>query len=286
MLISIITINYNNKSGLEKTIKSVISQSYKNIQYIVIDGGSVDGSIEVINNYKNKIEYSVSEPDNGIYHAMNKGLDRATGDYLLFLNSGDCLTSVNIIAEIADKLNTNEDIIFGLTKSVPSCTINYTDVHLPFTLIDFYKYSPVPHPASFIKREIMERFRYDESLRIVSDWKFFMQAIIFNGCSYKKIETVITDFEEGGLSHVSNEEGEKERIKVLKELLPKYIYDDYFKFSYGDYDYNSKYDMFFLKIKNYRYGKLIYSMSVLFIRLVAVIRPYLRFSRNYPLRLK
>ena len=92
--ISIITINYNNKSGLEKTIESVLQQTYDNIEYLVIDGNSTDGSKDVIKKYKHRISYWVSEPDSGIYNAMNKGGTKATGDYLLFLNSGDVLLTI------------------------------------------------------------------------------------------------------------------------------------------------------------------------------------------------
>lgn len=286
MLISIITINYNKREGLEKTIKSVKSQTYPNIQYIVIDGASIDGSVDVIRDYSEYIHYWVSEPDNGIYHAMNKGIEKAKGDYLLFLNSGDSLTSNTIIKDIIEDLKSGEDIIFGLLKSVPSGIINYTDVKLPFTLLDFYKYSPVPHPASFIRNKIIKELRYDESLKISSDWKFFLEAIVFKGCTCKKINKVVTDFEEYGVSCINDEIGEKERIKVLKNLLPKCIYDDYFKFSYGSYNNDDEYDMFFLKIKKFRYGKLAYSFAVIFIRLVSLIKPYLRFSRNFPIILK
>lgn len=286
MLISIITINFNKREGLEKTIKSVKSQTYLNIQYIVIDGASTDGSVDVIKNNSEYIDYWISERDKGIYHAMNKGIEKAKGDYLLFLNSGDCLTSDTIIKDIIEDLKSGEDIIFGLLKSVPSGIINYADVKLPFTLLDFYKYSPVPHPASFIRNKIIKELRYDESLKISSDWKFFLLAIVFKGCTCKKLNKVVTDFEEDGISSTNDEVGEKERIKVLKDLLPKCIYDDYFKFAYGNYNNDDEYDMFFLKIKNYRYGKLIYSLSVLFVRLVSLIKPYLRFSRNFPIILK
>ena len=91
LLISIITINYNNKSGLSRTIESVINQTYSNIQYIIIDGASTDGSKKIIKKYEHHISYWISEPDSGIYNAMNKGVDKAVGDYLLFLNSGDYL---------------------------------------------------------------------------------------------------------------------------------------------------------------------------------------------------
>ena len=89
MRLSIITINYNNREGLRKTIESVVNQTYRNFEYIIIDGGSTDGSVEVVKEYADRISYWVSEPDNGIYNAMNKGVLAANGKYIQFLNSGD-----------------------------------------------------------------------------------------------------------------------------------------------------------------------------------------------------
>ena len=112
MKLSIITINYNNRDGLQKTIESVVSQSFKDFEWIVIDGGSNDGSRELIERYAESISYWVSEPDKGIYNAMNKGIKASNGDYLLFLNSGDSLCDEYVIADF-QKLSFTEDIISG-----------------------------------------------------------------------------------------------------------------------------------------------------------------------------
>ena len=110
MRYTIITINYNNKEGLERTIKSTAKQTFKNFEYIVIDGGSTDGSVEVIKQYASEIDFWVSEKDNGIYHAMNKGVSHAHGDYLLFMNSGDTFHSPDVLNSVAEY---QEDIICG-----------------------------------------------------------------------------------------------------------------------------------------------------------------------------
>ena len=112
MKYSIITVNYNNKNGLEMTIKSVLGQTCKDFEYIIIDGGSTDGSVEVIKKYASRIDYWVSEPDKGVYNAMNKGIRKATGDYLNFMNSGDAYHSTSAL-EIIAGLHSDDDIIIG-----------------------------------------------------------------------------------------------------------------------------------------------------------------------------
>lgn len=279
--VSIITINFNNKDGLDKTINSVISQSYKNIQYIVIDGASTDGSIEVIKNNDSYIDYWISEPDSGIYQAMNKGVDKAVGDYLLFLNSGDFLHEQTIIEKIIHYLG-NHDIVIGKAQCFPSGFIGWQDIILPFTLLDFYKGGPIPHPATFIKKEVFKLYRYDEKLKIVSDWKFFLQAIIFSNCSCILIDEVISWFEEGGVSSNSSL-CEDERQQVLKELIPEKVRLDYLRFLNGSEYSESSYDTFFLTLRKYKYSHIVYIVSVLLIRLISIFKKSARFSRKYPL---
>lgn len=287
LLISIITINYNNQKGLEKTIQSVVSQTYKKIQYIVIDGGSSDGSEEIIKKYSDNISYWVSEPDNGIYHAMNKGVDKAIGDYLLFLNSGDCLHDEVSIEECLKFFSSGEDLIIGQVYITPSGIIGWKDLKAPITMYDFYEWGPVPHQACFIKRVLFENMRYDESLKIVSDWKFFMQAIVFKECSYKIIKYIVSDFEEGGIS--SNKYAcDLEREYVLKQLLPKSILTDYIRFSRGqNYMEESNYDSFFYELKKYNYKccRIIYFISVVLVKLISMSKKSLRFSLKYPNKL-
>lgn len=284
MKISIITINYNNRDGLARTLSSVASQTYKNIQYIVIDGGSTDGSTEVIKTYQEHIDYWVSEPDKGIYNAMNKGVDKAIGDYLLFLNSGDYLISSSIIDDISHDLESYEDIIFGLLKTDPSGIVGYADIHLPLTLLDFFKGNPIPHPAAFIKRELFQRMNYDESLKIVADWSFFLQAVIFMRCSCKKIEKIITIFEDNGISGRNVTLCNEERFKVLKKLLPDTIFADYFKFISGMNYTGNNYELFFAQLKPYKYSKLIYLVSVLIVRFISIFKTSAFFSRKFPLK--
>ena len=112
MKFSIITINYNNVEGLRNTIKSVVNQTYTDYEFIIIDGGSTDGSVEVIKEYANIITYWVSEPDKGIYNAMNKGIEVANGEYLNFMNSGDCFYNNDVLQKVAD-YHLEKDMIVG-----------------------------------------------------------------------------------------------------------------------------------------------------------------------------
>ena len=111
--ISVVTINYNDKNGLNKTILSVLQQSTNNFEYIIIDGGSTDGSARLLEDYKDQISFSVTENDNGIYHAMNKGIRAATGEFIIFMNSGDVFYDETIIEKILVKLKDGDEIIYG-----------------------------------------------------------------------------------------------------------------------------------------------------------------------------
>ena len=281
MKISIITINFNDRKGLCNTIESVLSQSYCNIEYIVIDGGSTDGSAELIKNKQERIAFWISEPDTGIYNAMNKGIAHATGDYCLFLNSGDCLHSNDTITEFVSKLN-GEDMIMGKIQCVPSGKIAYEDVSYPYTMMDFFEGCPVPHPACLIRRNLFDEQLYDEKLKIVSDWKFFMSMIIFKNHSYNIVDVVVTDFLEQGVS--SNRElCEKERHSTLKEILPKAIYADYESFATGCSRRIEYYDTFFRDLKKYnkRLARLIYKLAFHVVSFLSKSKISLRFVQDY-----
>jgi glycosyltransferase involved in cell wall biosynthesis len=169
LVLSIITINLNNQTGLQKTIESVINQTFKNLEFIVIDGGSTDGSIEVIKLYQDKITYWISEHDEGIYNAMNKGIKIAKGRYCLFLNSGDFFISHDVI-KLADPFSFTVPIVYGDGKVQQKKLI--TQNNLPDTLsLDYFFNISLFHPSTFIKRELFEIYGlYNENNKIVSDW--------------------------------------------------------------------------------------------------------------------
>ena len=282
MRVSIITINYNNSSGLEKTIQSVLAQTvYDNIEYIVIDGASTDGSVDVIHKYENRLSLAVSEPDKGIYDAMNKGVTKATGDYCLFLNSGDTLFDELVVETCLPTLG-DEDLIMGRIQMNPSGFIAYNDISLPFTMMDFYLSCPIPHPACFIRRELFDICLYDDSLRIAADCKLFMQMVVFNGKTCKLLKTIISTFEEGGIS-VNKYECDKERKKVLDDMVPQVYLVDYEKFEKGEKYTSSPYNDFFFDLMKYnpRCARILFSFTVRIVKFLSKFAISLRFVEKY-----
>jgi glycosyltransferase involved in cell wall biosynthesis len=233
VLISIITINYNNHLGLECTVESVQNQTYTNFEHIIIDGGSADGSKEYLESQNDKINYWISEPDNGIYNAMNKGIKVAKGEYLFFLNSGDDFVNSKALQSIAQSLS-GEDIIYFNINQVS----NFRKVkvkQVPSELSFSYLYHDLPpHQSTFIKKKLFNDYgNYDESLKIVADWKFLILALLKYNATYKHIDKVFTNFYLGGVS--SNSESFKlmqaEREIVLNKEFPILLNDLKYKYT-------------------------------------------------------
>lgn len=224
MKLSIITINFNDAQGLEKTIQSVINQTYKNFEYIVIDGASTDGSVDVIKKYSDRLTQWVSEPDTGIYNAMNKGTRMASGEYCLYLNSGDFLAS-NDVLEKAFSNNFTEDIV--------SCTcFSFDEKHewlkTPPTNVSLFTFigGSLPHPTTFIKRELINRLGgYREEYRIMSDWCFFLDAMITHNCSYRTLDIILSKFNCFGISTTSAYTETAKTEIYLKERFPRVLED-------------------------------------------------------------
>lgn len=225
MLFSIITINYNNQKGLRHTIDSVVSQTCHDYEYIIIDGGSTDESVDVIKENQDKITYWVSEKDKGIYHAMNKGIAKAHGNYCIFMNSGDEFFTSKVLEIVSTHLH-GEDIVVGKVVSMRDNSIIFNPPDREISL--YYLYSgTIPHQSSFIRLELQKKYLYDESLKIVSDWKFFLQSVIIYNCSIKYIEEIISKFDLDGISTSNPEAMWKEKESVLKELFPARLLADY-----------------------------------------------------------
>lgn len=221
MKLSIITVNYNDAEGLERTITSVISQTFTDFEFLVIDGGSTDASVDIIKKYEDKIDYWVSERDGGIYSGMNKGLRQAKGEYVNFMNGGDCFHSPDVLDKIF-ALNTDADIITGTHSENGLRNVGKGGV----TMLDLYKWA-IDHQASFIRRELALQHPYDEKYRIVSDWKFFIEALILDNCSFCFTDTIVVDVDMKGISNTNFELDKQEREEVLKELFPDRVLKDY-----------------------------------------------------------
>lgn len=217
MKLSIITINYNNSEGLERTINSIINQSFSDFEYLVIDGGSTDGSVDVISKYSENIDYWISESDSGVYNAMNKGIKRSLGEYVLFINSGDALYEECTLSKVF-AFNLKQDLVYGdLHRIFPN---GYTDiVRMPtHVTVQHIMRSVLTHPTTFIKKCLFDKYGlYREDLKIVSDWAFFLKLIAFTNTSQIHVPLVISSFEMNGMSSNNDELVQLERFQVINE---------------------------------------------------------------------
>lgn len=245
-ILSIITINYNNKAGLEKTVMSVISQSDKSFEFIVVDGGSTDGSLDIIEKHKPAITYSVSEKDNGIYNAQNKGIGKAKGDYCLFLNSGDIFANENVFKNIKQHL-VGTDIVYGDLITIDA---EGKKEHLKSPEkadAPHFMVSTLWHPTAFIKRSIFEKYGfYNEILKITGDYEFFIRAVLKNNVSTKHVSIPISIFDLGG---ISNSEANNELHTIERRKSWQLNYTD------AEIEAFEKYTQF-VRSREYKVGQL------------------------------
>lgn len=226
--LSIITINKNNAQGLDRTLKSVWEeQTFKDFEHIVIDGASSDKSVNIIKKYEQKLAYWISEPDKGIYNAMNKGITKSKGDYLLFLNSGDWLEN-NILAHVFEE-DFSEDIIYAdlyYYRSVNDIELSTYPNKLTFSFILSHS---LGHPSTFIKRELFQDMLYEEKYRIISDWTFFVKQILLLNRTTKHLNFATTYFNVYGISSDPNNKSLiiQEQADFFKNNLPYLISEFY-----------------------------------------------------------
>lgn len=250
MKLSIVTINYNNAEGLRKTLSSVAAQTYHDIEHIIVDGGSTDDSVDVIKEYARGVEETrelvnegirviwSSERDKGIYNAMNKGIRKATGDYIQILNSGDLLAAPDVTERMVLKLDElmkervnggSVTILYGnMVKKdyTTGKTLGKSGV-VEYSLRNYYS-STMNHDCCYIRRDMFDKYGlYDENLKIVSDWKWFLQAIGLGNVKPKYVDIDVTIFDASGVSETNLELRNKERRQVLEELLPPAVLADY-----------------------------------------------------------
>lgn len=227
--ISIITINFNNLLGLKKTLLSVFTQSYSNIEFIIIDGLSTDGSKDYIVENSSKINYWISEPDYGIYNAMNKGWKRASGNYVLFLNSGDVFADCEVLEYVSKLIDHTADIVYGchLWGSKDGERWNPKK---DFKIQDILSHTPISHQATFIKRSQLEKVGgFKEQYKIIADWGVLIDSMLMHA-RLQKISLDICIAEEAGISNVTEKEVMRERNLYLFRhhfiafLLNKYVF--------------------------------------------------------------
>ena len=231
-LISVITINYNNAEGLEKTISSVVNQSFQDFEFLIIDGCSIDKSIDIVKQ-TSRVNYWVSEKDNGIYDAQNKGIKQAKGDYLLFLNSGDTLFNNDVFQSLSKFFNENKyGIIYGNTNLINENKSN--QVLCPPEKLDLnylFRHN-INHQSCFIKRKLFDKYgMYDKKYKICADFDFFFKVFVDSPMSYFYSNCTICNYEVGGLS--SNKDNYElvvsEKQSILKNYLPANVYNANYK---------------------------------------------------------
>ncbi len=231
-LISVITINFNNAAGLEKTISSVVSQSFQDFEFLIIDGNSSDNSIDIVKQ-TSRVNYWVSEKDNGIYDAQNKGIKHAKGDYLLFLNSGDTLFNVDVFQSLSDFSNEKKcGIIYGNTNVINEYKNN--NILCPPEKLDLnylFRHN-INHQACFIKRTLFDKYGlYNLKYKICADFDFFFKVFIDASETYCYHNYTVCNYEIGGLS--SNKENYdlvvSEKQSILKNYLPVNVYNAKYK---------------------------------------------------------
>ena len=243
--ISIITINRNNVDGLEKTMQSVATQTFKEFEYIVIDGASTDGSVEVIKRLEPQFAHLkwVSEPDKGIYNAMNKGLRMASGDYIQILNSGDSLVAHDVTQRMISALEQLgfPSILYGnMIKCFPNGkkVVDKSFEGREITMLGMFK-GTLNHDPTYIQRDLFEKYGfYDECLKIVSDWKWYLQAIILGGEKPKYVDIDVTLFDMTGISETNKNLDKEERKRVLEQLFPLAILTDYERYVFPIEQFN------------------------------------------------
>ncbi len=207
MKISIITVSFNSASTIEDTLKSVISQDYKNIEYIIIDGGSTDGTLDIIDQYKNNIKTIVSEPDKGIYDAMNKGIELSSGDVVGILNSDDIYENNKVLSLVNDAFTINVDAVYGDIEYVDRLNLKK---RLRLWKAGEFKSNSFkwgwmpPHPGFFIKKSKYNEFgTYQLDLGSSADYELMLRMIAKRKIKLKYIPEIITKMRMGGVSNKS-----------------------------------------------------------------------------------
>jgi glycosyltransferase involved in cell wall biosynthesis len=218
-LVTVVTVVYNGASTLEATLRSVIGQTHRNIEYIVVDGGSLDGTVDIIRKYEQHIDCWVSERDEGIYNAMNKGIELSTGDWICFMNAGDQFHSPTTLEHVSLFLDKRFAVVAGAVQYIYDAD-NRRTRHIRPKFSGFYMEVP-HHQASFIDNTLMKQLKYDESFRIRADLKF-MTLLHAKGHEFRMIEEVICCVDTTGVSQGLSKKHIAEDIRAGTLVIPHY----------------------------------------------------------------
>lgn len=265
MRLSIITINYNNAEGLRKTLASVAVQTYRDIEHVIVDAASADGSVDIIKEYAEKADYPVSwssKPDKGVYNGMNVGILRATGDYIQILNSGDILAAPDVTERMVAALPEGVSIFYGnMLKSYDGKKIINRDtcgsgMYTPESFLYFYN-GTLNHDCAYIRRDLFDKYGlYNEDMKICSDWEWYVKAIVLGEEKPVYINIDVTIFDMNGVSESHGKNAElikKERREYLEKILPSTVLHDYDTFSFPVFQYQ--------RLKKYHLWGLVYFME-------------------------
>jgi glycosyltransferase involved in cell wall biosynthesis len=220
MKLSIITVCFNEKENIEQTLKSVVEQDFKDFEYIVIDGGSTDGTVEIIKKYQPSIGFFVSEKDSGVYNAMNKGIAKATGEYLLFLNGGDFIYDNKVLSRVFGEHDIRADIVYGDEQILKNDNSRQL-VNLRNEVIGkkFWFNRTLPHQSTFMKKKLFDEFGlYDERYKIAADYDFFMKCLYKNKHSFQYVPLTIAVWNDQG---ISNQEKYREQHLAERRQIQK-----------------------------------------------------------------
>lgn len=225
--LSVITVNRNNAEGLRRTVESVLSQTFRDLEFIIIDGASTDASLDVFKEYAQGITIWKSEPDKGTYDAMNKGIKASSGEYCYFLNSGDYLAGSTVLERVFNE-NLYCDIVSGDVRKLRPNGKYRTIISPESVSLHKLCIHSLPHQATLIRRSLFEEIGlYSENYRIVSDWEFFLKALVLHSKTYQHIDVAFSYFRLGGIS--SRKENiplaQDESYDCLKKLFPLYADD-------------------------------------------------------------
>lgn len=261
MTLSIVTINYNNAEGLRRTLESVAAQTYRDMEHVIVDAASADGSVDIIKEYADKVDYPVlwsSKKDKGVYNGMNIGIQRATGEYIQILNSGDVLAAQNVTERMFSALSEGTAILYGnMLKSYSGRKMERDTcghgTYTPESFLYFYK-GTLNHDCAYIRRDLFDKYGlYNEEMKICSDWEWYVKAIALGGEKAVYTNIDVTIFDMNGMSESSGKNAElikKERREYLEKILPASILRDYDAFSFPILQYQ--------RLKKYHLWGLVY----------------------------